>query len=302
MKQYLPNSLRALCLSLAVLLSLPVLALEVEVDGINYELIATANEAKVIARKHGKYAREIAIPETVEHNGIEYTVTTIKNGAFSGCSDLLSVVIPNTVTSIEGWAFYYCTSLFSVIIPNSVTRIEDETFRGCSAMTSIDIPNSVTTIGRAAFMNCDGLLSVVIPNSVTHIMRNAFYGCTALRSLVLGTSVTEILTEAFADCSKLTDIYCYADSVPNAISDTFGKDIISHANLFVPESLVDTYKSTAPWSCFSKIMGLLDLQKDKCTPPLIRYSNGRLLLSCHTWNCHYPYGSAERYHCHHQDW
>ena len=40
MNKHLPNSLRALFLSLSVLLSLPVLAVEVEIDGINYELVA----------------------------------------------------------------------------------------------------------------------------------------------------------------------------------------------------------------------------------------------------------------------
>ena len=47
MKHYLPNSLRALFLSLAVLLSLPMLAVEIEIDGINYDLNADAKQAIV---------------------------------------------------------------------------------------------------------------------------------------------------------------------------------------------------------------------------------------------------------------
>ena len=49
MKHYLPNSLRALFLSLAVLLSLPMLAVEVKIGGINYDLNAVAKQATVIA-------------------------------------------------------------------------------------------------------------------------------------------------------------------------------------------------------------------------------------------------------------
>ena len=48
MNKNLPNSLRALFLSLAVLLSLPMLA--EEIDGINYELNAEVMQATVIAK------------------------------------------------------------------------------------------------------------------------------------------------------------------------------------------------------------------------------------------------------------
>lgn len=256
MKDYLRNSIRALLLVLAVLLSLPVFSKAVEIEGINYELEATSHEAKVVAKRHGQYAREIAIPETIEHNAITYRVTAIANGAFSGCTELVSVVIPNTVTSIEGWAFYYCTSLSSVALPNSVKCIEEETFRGCSALRTIDIPNDVTTIGRGAFMNCEGLFSVVIPDCVTTISHNAFYGCTALSTLAIGCSAKEIGTQAFAHCPRLKDVYCHAVNAPKANSYTFDKNASRNTCLHVPGASVDNYKTTMPWSTFGSITSL----------------------------------------------
>ena len=105
MNKHLPNSLRALFLSLAVLLSLPVLAVEVEIDGINYELVAKAKQATVIAKSSGKYSGEVVIPESVEHEGAAYSVTSIGEWAFSRCSGLTSVTIGNSVTSIGSSAF-----------------------------------------------------------------------------------------------------------------------------------------------------------------------------------------------------
>ena len=107
------------------------------------------------------------------------SVTSIGNGAFSGCSSLTSVTIGNSVTSIGYSAFSGCSGLTSVTIPNSVTSIGSDAFR-YSGLTSIEIPNSVTSIGDYAFMECPHLASVTIPNSVINVGRAVLYYSTAL--------------------------------------------------------------------------------------------------------------------------
>ena len=127
----------------------------------------------------------ITIPSSVTYYGTTYSVTSIGNSAFSGCTSLTSITIPNSVTSIGSSAFFGCTGLTSITIPNSVTSIGDGTFWRCSSLTSITIPNSVTSIGSSAFSGCTGLTSVTIPNSVTSIGYYAFEGCTGLTSIVV---------------------------------------------------------------------------------------------------------------------
>ena len=54
-------------------------------------------------------------------------------------------------------AFSMCSSLAEVVIPNSVTSIGNDAFRDCSSLSCIVIPNSVTSIGTGAFVNCGNL-------------------------------------------------------------------------------------------------------------------------------------------------
>ena len=166
--------------------------------------------------------------------------------AFSGCSGLTSVTIPNSVTSIGNSAIYGCSGLTSVTIPNSVTSIGKSAFYGCSGLTSVTIPNSVTTIGSSAFRECTGLTSVTIPNSVTSIGDWTFYGCAGLTSITIPNSVTTIGNWAFYGCSGLTSV-----TIPNSVT-SIGKSAFygcsGLTSVTIPNS-VTTIGSSAFFKC-----------------------------------------------------
>ena len=93
-------------------------------------------------------------------------VTRINWNAFSGCSNLTNVNIPNSVTSIESDAFYVCSNLINVNIPNSVTSIGGYAFAGCRNLKNITIPKSVENIRWNAF---SGVINIICKtNSYVH--------------------------------------------------------------------------------------------------------------------------------------
>ena len=229
---------------------------KVQIGDLYYNLNATNHTAKVTYRSYdgGSTYNEdwtittANIPASVEYNSVAYSVTSIGYDAFSGCSGLTSVTIPNSVTSIGNSAFSGCSGLTSVTIPNSVISIGVDVFENCTGLTSVNvdasnpnyssidgvlfnkdrtelilypaekkgaysIPNSVISIKNKAFANCTGLTSVTIPNSVTSIGDSAFSGCTGLTSVTIGNSVTSIGNSAFYGCTGLTSIL-----IPNVTS------------------------------------------------------------------------------------
>ena len=155
---------------------------------------------------------EMTIPDVVTY-GISYKVTGIGDNAFSGCTGLTSVKIPNSVTSIGDNAFSGCAGLKSVEIPNSVTSIGVCAFTGCTDLNSLTIGNSVESIGGHAFYNCHSVTSLTIPNSVTSIGEYAFSGCTGLTSVEIPNSVTSIGEYAFSGCTGLTSV-----EIPNSVT------------------------------------------------------------------------------------
>ena len=133
--------------------------------------------------------------------------------------ETLKEVIITGGTSISEDAFSVCSGLTSITIPDSVTSIGDNAFDRCSGLTSVTIGNGVISIGDDAFYNCSSLINIIIPDSVTSIGDRTFSGCSGLTSITIGNGMTSIGGYAFdgvtaeivwGDAPQITSIYGYA--------------------------------------------------------------------------------------------
>ena len=164
---------------------------------------------------------DIILPESVQYDGVVYTVTLIGYRAFYNCSGLTgNLIIPNSVTEIGEAAFNNCSGFTGgLTIPNSVTEIGSSAFCNCSGFTGgLTIPNSVTEIGSSAFYNCSGFTgNLVIPNSVTSIGSQAFHNCSGFTgNLTIPNSVTYL--SGFGNCTGLTGELV----IPNSVTEIDG--------------------------------------------------------------------------------
>ena len=133
-------------------------------------------------------------------------VTSIPEEAFSGCSSLKLVKLPNAVTEIGDSAFSECRGLTGITVPNSVTKIGDSAFSHCSNLTTVTLSNKLKHIGYRAFYSCSSLTSIVLPNSLTSLGEQAFEDCSHLKNVTIGGNLKTISTRAFTGCTRLQSV------------------------------------------------------------------------------------------------
>ena len=199
----------------------------------------------------------LSIPGCVTYNGNTYIVTTIGSAAFSGCSGLTSVTIPNTVTVISRRAFEGCSNLTSINITNSVTTIDENAFTNTSWFNNQ--PDGLVYAGFVAYKykgTMPANTSIALREGTKGIAAFAFYECSGLTSITIPNSVTNISYSAFSDCVNLNEIRSKivdVGSVTMRGNDVFSGVPTSTCMLKVPIGRILAYKQAAQWSDFKNI-------------------------------------------------
>ena len=184
---------------------------------------------------------------TIQTVNLPYA-TTVNSSAFRNCTSLNQVNLP-MCSYIGASAFYRCYSLSQVNLP-VCSHIENNTFYGCSSLSQVNLP-VCSYIGNSVFFNCYSLSQASLP-LCKYIGSGAFRTC-SLQSLSLPVC-SYIGSLAFYGCSSLSIItigYSGICSLGDARTFETTQITSSTGSIYVPASLVDSYKSANYWSYFS---------------------------------------------------
>ena len=205
----------AVCMMVAMLpfSAVPAFAadtLSFTIDGIQYTIDKNDSTAVSVTGTTGygdiNNKKDLVLPETVEHNGVTYTVTSIGKGAFARKNGLNSIVIPNTVVLIAESAFASNWGLASIEIPASVVEIGTRAFEWAGNIAEVKFAanSQLKILGTSAFSHAKGLKSIELPEGLTTIKNCAFADCNVLESVTIPASVTTIMEHMFDNPSNLT--------------------------------------------------------------------------------------------------
>ena len=148
----------------------------------------------------------------------------------------------------------YADEIRKIEIESGITSIGYFAFYKCSGITSLSIPATVGYIGSSAFEDCTALTSLSLNDGLLSIGGSAFEGCSGLQTLSIPSTVNSISINAFKNCKGITDVYCYAVTVPDTHFDAFDAAPTEKSMLHVPANSVETYRTSWPWSDFKEIV------------------------------------------------
>ena len=206
-------------------------------------------------------------------------VKSICPGAFKHCTALEKVIFKGNdeslLESIGYSAFSECSKLKDIVLPNGVKTIGEEAFEECIALEVITIPSSVTFIGAHAFVGCSKVDKVYIQDgtmplenggdafsslrpSYLYLGRDITYDSPyeapekgflydrPLKILEIGNTITRVPWD-FGEA--LTDVFSWSYT-PENVSVNFSNKVYANAKLHVPHGMVNTYSNAPVWRNF----------------------------------------------------
>ena len=152
--------------------------------------------------------------------------TFINNKKITKC-DLTGVTDWGRTPTLPDAAFSNCTALQEVTLPDDMKVIGGGAFFGCAALTKVNL-SQVTWINLNAFWECTSLETLAL-NNVTAIGREAFYGCTGLETLKI-PKCTQFGNYIVTGCKALTRIE--ATAAGDFVDISYGTSSIERSAVF----------------------------------------------------------------------
>ena len=186
-----------------------------------FDILEDGKSAKIYRITYPLNTTEIRIPETVQYNGRNYTITEIsqyeyreekkervtdkrkKNyGKYIGTGEyeyyVGSCLTECEYSSLRGDYIYSNNfAIECVVIPDTVKVISSNAFWACVKLKNINIPEGVEVLGRSAFGSCEKLQEITLPSTIKRIEKNCFRNTNTVVTIKNEEGVVDIGEGAF---------------------------------------------------------------------------------------------------------
>lgn len=147
-----------------------------------------------------------------------------------------TVNFPLSLSKIGKEAFSYCSNIEEIYLPDGILTIEEKAFYNCSKLSKVFIGNGLTELAYSLFYGCGNLSDVYLGNSVKSISDYCFMGCTELTDIYLFSDVlTTLGTKA----------------IPTTVSRIYVPNTVRYENLlngYYTDNLLTIYESETEYT------------------------------------------------------
>ena len=217
-------------------------------------------EVELVRPNCGIYTGNIVIPDSVQHNGAFYKVTSLGDYVFN-LATFTSLYLPKGIRSIGEYCFVDASFTGPLSLPDSLRIIGKEAFYNVKGVGKLYIPSLVDSIGNGAlaisdlkqysvdtankyFSSYDGVIYnkdrtklhnvpigkvgdiFIIPNGVISVETEAFNSCKFNR-ITIPNSVERLGQRAFISCTNLVTL-----NIPSSVKIIKGGVFAGCTNLY----------------------------------------------------------------------
>lgn len=195
-------------------------------------------------------ANEEAVANQLIDGTIEFidsAAETVRNNAFTGCSDLRTVILRNA-KELKPGAFRESKSVYEVDARN-VYKVGSNAFYYCENIRKINLSSAVVFSGFSIFDSCRQMTKIDLPK-LEELGSSTFAGCFNLETVIIRTPKLCAAQNATSfNGSKIK---------PNSGSAT--------GYVYVPRGLVEEYKSATNWTIIADRIRAIEDYPDICAP------------------------------------
>ncbi len=182
----------------------------------------------------------------VYEDGINfYSDENYKTKLSSLSGDILIVGMKNTDAGSNSFSYLFSNNNNKSLTKfknTFITSAGDSLLYSCTSLTSVDLSN-LTSTGGGLLSNCTSLTSVDLHN-LTSAGGSLLSNCTSLTSVNL-SKLTSAGGSLLSGCTKLQSIYLRSTTMCTLGG---GTNLPSSVSIYVPASLIDSYKTASNWS------------------------------------------------------